>query len=210
MSILDQMRMLHAIHSFDIIVGYRSVKPNRISRFAPFLMKFALFILINSSKSLAGIDFPSVTFDQNVMYDFIYIYWFIEIIWNSRLLDYITKTLKGDFNLLSRIQVCFRIIHSVFFTLFRLITGYRVLQMFSGVYWQCVVACVLFLEFNGWLLKYIKGGSRAGAYTSTLLQSCVGSSLAAWDMRMYPVLAMLLLHRHFLRDFYAISRSALN
>ena len=196
MSIL--MRTLHIVHTLDILVAYKSTLPTRFSRVVPFVLKFALFVCANGIRSIFGTSFPPVPFDQQTMNDFIVIYVLVELVWESKSLDLICLILKGNISLLTQFQKSIRFLHTILFTIFRLIAGYKLVHSFSADYWQCVFVIVLFLEFNGIILKWMKGERSLLNLFTSMRESVTVALVVAIDSGLYLVLAYILITRHFM------------
>ena len=190
------LRILHLVHSLDILVAYRSIDPRRGSRVIPFILKFALFVCVNTLHSLTGIPFPSVQFDELTTSDFALLFVLVEVLWGSAFLRSTVRLLKGDISQLSQYEKSFRLIHTLLFTAFRLIAGQRMLVMFSDHYWQSLLVTILFLEFNGVILKLLKGERNLKKLSASMVESVVVGAVASIHPMSYVVLAYTLVNRH--------------
>ena len=190
------LRILHLVHSVDILVAYRLTYPTRWSRFVPFVLKFALFVCVNGIRSLLGIPFPTVPFDDQTMSDFIILSFLLELMWQTKSLDLFCQILKGDIFFLSPFQRSIRFLHTIFFTTFRLFAGYKIIHSFSADYWQCVFVIVLFLELNGMILKSMKGERSLSNLFASVRESATVALIVSIDSGLYLVLAYILIDRH--------------
>lgn len=199
METINLVRILHLVHSVDILMSYRATSPTRASRTVAFILKLPLFMVVNSIRHFAAAPFPSVPFDAQTIYDFILLFLTFEVLWQSKFLELVMFVLKGDASLLTFGQRIVRAIHTALFTTFRLLAGFKLIQTFSDSYWQCVFVIVSFLEFNGAVLKLMKGERSLVNLFATMRESVTVAMVTSVDIGLYLVLAYTLVDRHILQ-----------
>ncbi len=181
------------VHSFDVLMTFRTINPGRRARSVAFLLKFALFVCINTASALG---FPRVDLDELVLSDFVAVFLCFEVMWSSQFLLNLLSVMKGVKAQLSRVELIFRFLHYTLFTIFRILISNSILEKFGGSGWRCAAVYVLFLEFNGIVIKLMKGDRNPRVLLSTFAESLVISLLVAFNKQMYPLLAVLLIKRH--------------
>lgn len=191
----DLARALHVLHSVDVLVSFKAANGNLLASLVPFIMKFALFVCMNSFRVLLNPSLPTVSVDSLVMQDFVFLYFIASVAWNTPTFSRIANFFKGSREFSNRwIVALIRSIYYSAFTWFRIQAGTKAVSMFQENQCAVLVMLVLFLEFNGWLLAFCKRDfSRV---FSSLPRSLLVSSIVAADPALVILIAPLLMYRH--------------
>jgi hypothetical protein len=193
---MNFMRLLHLVHSFDVLMSYRSTNPGRKSRSIAFVLKFALFVLVNSLSHFSSVPFPPLTLDAIVLSDFISLFLCLEMCWSTWVVDSALRIIKGKAAQLSRIELAIRFFHYTLFTIFRVIMAFSIIEKFGINSWQCILVCLLFMEFNGVVLKLMTGERTVAKVFSTFAESLVVSCIVVPIPQFFTLLPVILIKRH--------------
>lgn len=195
-------RILHLLHSVDILLTFRSINPSRSLTFLPFLVKFALFIIVNSTRELFSELITGVDLDWIVMRDFILLYLVVQCLWRTEALRSILSVIKGPACELDALASAIRIVHMSAFTFCRILTGCKAVEHFSVSYSFSVFILFLFLELNGMIWNLLK--KSFDHIWSTFHESIVVSLVVSADPNLCPLLVIVLLKRHLLTPTWLI------
>ena len=195
-------RVLHLVHSLDILLAFRSLNPHLGLMFLPFLMKFALFLAVNSTRELFSGAILEVKLDWDVMRDFVLLYLLVQTLWRTELLKTIVSVIKGPANGLDIRTSAIRIAHVTVFTFFRIQTGCKAVDQFAISYSFSVFILFLFLELNGIIWNLMKGSY--DQLWSSFLESIIVSLVVSADTNLYLLLVLVLLKRHLLKPTWLI------
>ena len=91
--------------------------------------------------------------------------------WSTWVVDSALRIIKGKAAQLSRIELAIRFFHYTLFTIFRVIMAFSIIEKFGINSWQCILVCLLFMEFNGVVLKLMTGERTVAKVFSTYAES---------------------------------------
>ena len=190
----NTFRALHALHSMDVLLSYRAANGSLWISLAPFVMKFALFVSMNSFRLVTGRNSPVVGIDADVMQDFVLLYALVFAAWNTHSLGILVGLLKGAPKVNRWSVVIARCFYYSAFTWFRVQAGSKAVEMFQADAIAVGLAVFLFFELNGWILAYFRRDF--SPVRSSLPTSLAAASLVAFRQEWANLIVPILVFRH--------------
>jgi hypothetical protein len=162
-------------------------------------MKFALFVAVNSTRSLFDSSIPPVTLDPTALRDFVFVYFLINTFTVTKSVDFLQRILKGPIPGLSSFETPIRVVHMILFTWYRLIAASKMIDQYAAYSWFSVFVVVLFLEMNGVVIGFLKHDLTTTR--STLPHSLLIAHVVSLDRDLLGLLQVVLVYRHLIKPF---------
>ena len=184
------IRFLHAVHSFELISNSLTQGRSQQSMY-PFLVKFSLFNIMNTSKFLLGTEYPFITIDPTVMQDFLVIYLALSTCWYVERLRQSIKVFRSH-RLMKPIILAF-------FTWHRVNAFLSTVRLFGDDPVYLTGSLLTLFEFSSFVsFRYSRTVGRS------IIESVFVIALFVSQPHLWIVPTGLLVYRHWLRPISII------